>query len=44
MGQLDAGELNAFPQKLKRKLKVAAWLSMTGFIWMVVVWALFKIK
>ena len=44
MGQLDAGELNAFPQKLKRRLKVAAWLSMTGFIWMIVVWALFKIK
>lgn len=44
MGQLDAGELNAFPQKLKRRLRVSAWLSMTGFIWMVIVWALFKVK
>lgn len=44
MGQLDTGELNAFPPKLKRRLKVSAWLSMTGFIWMVVVWTLFEIK
>ncbi|GLO46952.1 hypothetical protein PPUN109347_35150 [Pseudomonas putida] len=44
MGQLDVGELNAFPRKLKRRLKISAWLIMTGFIWMVVVWALFKFK
>ncbi|MCE7763143.1 hypothetical protein GQL56_10885 [Pseudomonas putida] len=44
MGQLDAGELNAFPKKLKRRLKISAWLNMTGCIWMVLVWALFKFK
>lgn len=43
-GQLDADELNAFPKSLKRRLKISAWLTVTGFIWMVIVWALFKVK
>lgn len=43
-GKLDADELDAFPREVKRRLTISAWLSMSGFILMVVVWALFKFK
>lgn len=43
-GKLDADELSAFPREIKRRLTISAWLSMSGFILMVVVWALFKFK
>lgn len=42
MGQLDPKELDAFPPRLKRRLQVSAWLTMTGLIWMFVVCALFE--
>lgn len=43
-GQLDADELNAFPPKLKRRLALSLWLTLTGFSWMVLAATLIKLS
>jgi len=41
---LDLDELKAFPTHLKKRLVISAWLSMSGFIWLMTAWAMFDFK
>lgn len=43
-GMLDLDELRAFPTHLKKRLVISAWLSMSGFIWLMTAWAMFELK
>ncbi|MFJ4396794.1 hypothetical protein [Pseudomonas sp. NPDC089396] len=43
-GMLDLDELKAFPTHLKKRLVISAWLSMSGFIWLMTAWAMFDFK
>lgn len=42
-GHLSAETLKSFPPTLKRILKISAWLTIVGLIWMIVTYAFIKL-
>ena len=43
-GRLDAKELKAFPLRLKRRLVISAWLTLSGSFWLMALWGLVKFR
>ncbi|MNH18867.1 hypothetical protein D3C79_785880 [compost metagenome] len=41
-GKLDKSELDTFPINLKRRLVISAWLTVSGFSWLVVSWVILE--
>ncbi|MNJ66276.1 hypothetical protein D3C77_623380 [compost metagenome] len=42
-GLLDADEVRCFPLPLRRRMVMSAWLSITGFVWMMLAVGLLKL-
>ncbi|WP_447741004.1 hypothetical protein [Pseudomonas laurentiana] len=43
IGVVDAGELKAFPFKLKRKLVFSSWLIIIGSVWLAIAYAMVRL-